>query len=151
MGAFDGGRHENADDGTKYYERARQALTQDFLEEGSLQLLQGVTIMANYLQLSNRPNAGYLCLGLAARMASALGLHTTPAKSANCSVLEHETRKRLWWSIAVLEAGCSVTFGRPYGLSRTAVVTMPMPINCNDEVSFVDCPKQKQSWKPGSS
>ncbi len=132
MGAFDLGTTDAADDGIKYYERARNALTRDLLSEGTLSLVQGVAIMANYLQRNNRPNAGYLCLGLAIRMATALGLHSAPANTH--SLLDRELRKRVWWCIATLEAGCSVTFGRPYGLSRAVITSAPLPINCDDEV-----------------
>lgn len=49
MGSLDAAQREDADDGSIYYERAKQALTQDLLEEGTLQLVQGVAIMANWL------------------------------------------------------------------------------------------------------
>ncbi|KAL1407735.1 lactose regulatory protein lac9 and GAL4-like protein [Vanrija albida] len=131
MGAFDGAMDES-DPGYAYYEVARSALQRDMLEEGSLQLVQGLAIMANYLQRANRPNAGYLTLGLAIRMAVGLGLHT-PLAGWHGSPLEKEMRSRVWWSIISLESGCSVTFGRPQGVGSVYLGAVPLPINCSDE------------------
>lgn len=91
--------------------------------------------MANYLQRSNRPNAGYLVLGVAIRMAIGLGLHT-PITSWRCSPLEREMRSRVWWCIVSLESGCSMTFGRPNGIGLADLSAVPIPINCHDEVSL---------------
>lgn len=82
MGALDLAQSEEDDDGHEYYETARQSMDREILEGGTLPLVQGLAIMANYLQRNNRPNAGYLCLGMAIRMATALGLHT-PAAGRN--------------------------------------------------------------------
>jgi transcriptional regulatory protein GAL4 len=62
MGAFDLASSSTDSDGDQYYEVARQALTSELMEQGTLQLVQGVAIMANYLQRSNRPNTGYVYL-----------------------------------------------------------------------------------------
>nr|WVH01925.1 GAL4 yeast regulatory protein [Naematelia aurantialba] len=132
MGALDLPASGIDDPGYNYYLVARQALTRDLLEEGTLPLVQGLAIMANYLQRSNRPNAGYLCLGWATRMATALGLHA-PITSWRCTPLEKEMRVRVWWAVVTLEAGCSVTFGRPHGIGGVGQSAVPMPINCNDE------------------
>jgi transcriptional regulatory protein GAL4 len=102
------------------------------LEEGTLPLVQGLAIMANYLQRSNRPNAGYMVLGWAIRMSIALGLHT-PVANRRCSPLEREMRVRVWWSIVTLEAGCSVTFGRPNAIGPVQLHSLPAPLNINDE------------------
>lgn len=133
MGAFDLAT-DDSDLGHQYYEIAHKALQHDLLEEGSLQLVQGLAIMANYLQRSNRPNAGHLTMGLAIRMAVGLGLHT-PLTSWRCSPLGQEMRSRVWWALVTMEAGCSVTFGRPPGVGRAQLRSVPLPINCDDQVS----------------
>ena len=140
MGAFDIVEKEDDDVSHKYYQVARYAVQRDFMEEGSTQLVQGLAIMANYLQRRNRPNAGYVCLGLAIRMALALGIHTA-ATSEKLSPLEREVRIRLWWGLVTLEAGCSSTFGRPPGITP-AMTTIPFPINCDDEDLTVSSQKK---------
>jgi transcriptional regulatory protein GAL4 len=140
MGAFDLATSPDGGDGDRFYQAAWEALQRDMLEQGTIELVQGLAIMANYLQRSNRPNAGYICLGIAIRMAFALGLHT-PTTSA--SPLERETRTRVWWALVTLEAGCSVTFGRPHAFGAMALRNIRLPINCDDEhltVSTVNMP-----------
>lgn len=132
MGALDLAQSEEDDDGHGYYEIARQSMDREILEGGTLPLVQGLAIMANYLQRNNRPNAGYLCLGMAIRMATALGLHT-PTAGKKCSALEKEMRIRVWWSLVALEAGCAVTFGRPHSVGPFQLAAIPLPVNVDDE------------------
>lgn len=132
MGALDSGMSAQSADGNKYYLVARRALERDILEGGTLSLVQGLAIMSNYLQRSGRPNAGYMCLGWALRMAMTLGLHT-PVTSPRCTPFEREMRLRVWWAVVTIEAGCSVTFGRPHPAGAFQLDAAPIPINCDDE------------------
>ncbi|ORX35105.1 fungal-specific transcription factor domain-domain-containing protein [Kockovaella imperatae] len=147
MGELEKAEKESDPIGSKYYLQARLALQQSFLEEGSVELVQGLAIMAIYLQHTNRPNAGYLCLGSAIRMAIALGLHL-PAKTLqkSTSLLRSEIRLRVWCCLVTLEAGCSITFGRPHGVGTTMISSRQMPVNCDDErltVSTTERPDDK--------
>lgn len=63
------------------------------------------------------------------------GLHIPPSGSKQ-SILQQETRKRVWACLIACEAGCSVTFGRPFGLGTSHLIRMAVPLNVNDEVSF---------------
>ncbi|OXG77158.1 nuclear protein [Cryptococcus neoformans var. grubii Br795] len=144
MGALDLAHSEEDDDGHEYYETARQSMDREILEGGTLPLVQGLAIMANYLQRNNRPNAGYLCLGMAIRMATALGLHT-PAAGKKCSALEKEMRIRVWWSLVALEAGCAVTFGRPHSVGPFQLAAIPLPLNVDDEYLTVSTTVQPKS------
>jgi hypothetical protein len=49
MGAFDRADRESVDDGWRYYEKAKEALAAELFAKGTLQLVQGVAIMSNYL------------------------------------------------------------------------------------------------------
>lgn len=130
--ATDNAPHET---GFPYYERARAALQQDLLEGGSLVLVQGLAIMAIYLQRNDRPNTSYICLGLAIRIAVALGLHvSTPSGSGGgLTVLESETRCRVWWCLVTLETGMCMTYGRNHALSLPSLSTARLPVNTDDE------------------
>lgn len=135
MGAFDTATDESMPDGTQYFETARMHLQQEFFAEGSLVLVQGLAIMALYLQRHNRPNTGYICLGLAIRMAVALGMHA-PAYAGDSNVLgplEMEIRNRVWWCLVTLEAGMSLTYGRPHGISTSSLNAVQLPVNTEDE------------------
>lgn len=132
MGALDSSTTDDDRGGDLYYLKARSALQRDMFEGGTISLVQGLGIMANYLQRSDRPNAGYMCLGWALRMAMALGLHE-PGSSRHCSPFEKEMRTRVWWGLVILESGCSVTFGRPHPAGDSQLNASPLPINCSDD------------------
>ncbi|KIX05349.1 uncharacterized protein Z518_06221 [Rhinocladiella mackenziei CBS 650.93] len=102
------------------------------LETGSLSLVQAFAMAANYLQKRNRPNSGYNYGGIALRLAISLGLHkefhgwkTAPFKK--------EIRRRVWWSLCVLDVGATVTYGRPLNWPQVGVETaFPMNIHEKD-------------------
>lgn len=136
-GAFDAATDDSrsSNDGYHYYERARSAVQIDLFTEGSSVLVQGLAIMAIYLQRKNKPNAGYICLGLAIRMAMALGFHVSSfdGGEAKLTVLESEMRSRIWWTLVTLEAGMSMTFGRSHSIPMPSLFAVRLPINCDDE------------------
>lgn len=145
-GAFDAALEGDIDNnGEQYYEKARAALQEDLLLGGSLTLVQGLTIMAIWLQRMSRPNAGYICLGLAIRMAITLGIHVSmhTSKNAGLSVLESEMRHRTYWGLVALETGHCMTYGRPHGFNIPSLSTTKLPINTDDgllTVSTVEAP-----------
>ena len=132
MGAFDIGVGEASDTAQSYFETARTIFRQTLLDEGSIELVQALAIMGNYLQRRDTPNSGYMCLGLAIRMATALGLHN-PSARRGPSPLDDEMRHRIWWGLVTLEAGCSLTFGRPPMLGYASFLTSRIPANVDDE------------------
>nr|XP_018260036.1 uncharacterized protein I303_06953 [Kwoniella dejecticola CBS 10117]OBR82194.1 hypothetical protein I303_06953 [Kwoniella dejecticola CBS 10117] len=152
LGEYDKAEASDSPQGEIYYRRAKNALQTSWLEEGNLELIQGLAIMAIYLQQTNHPNAGYLCLGSAIRMAIALGLHMPPAStrtrnSSNASTqtltFRKELRVRVWWSIVGLEIGCAITLGRPSAVAHAELASSVFPVNCDDEnftVSSFDPP-----------
>ncbi|EXJ81709.1 hypothetical protein A1O1_07774 [Capronia coronata CBS 617.96] len=106
-------------------------LTIDSLETGSLSLVQAFAMAANYLQKRNRPNSGYNYGGIALRLAISLGLHkdfhgwqTAPFKK--------EIRRRVWWSLCVLDVGATVTYGRPLNWPQIGVETA-FPLNIHEK------------------
>lgn len=112
------------------FNAVKSSLSIESLEAGSLGLVQAFAIAANYLQKRNRPNSGYNYGGLALRLAISLGLHkevhgwqTTPLKK--------ELRRRVWWSLCVLDVGATVTYGRPLNWPRVGVDT-PFPLNVRE-------------------
>lgn len=134
-GAFDSALQGNVDNnGEQYYEKARTALQEDLLLGGSLTLVQGLMIMAIWLQRISRPNAGYICLGFAIRMAITLGIHVSAPniKNSGLSVLASEIRARTWWGLVALETGHCMTYGRPHGVNLPSLSTARLPINTDD-------------------
>lgn len=74
IGAFTGPQSfENSD--TYFFNKARENLNLNLLQQGSLPLVQAFALMANYMQKRNKPNSGFTYLGIAYNLALGIGLH----------------------------------------------------------------------------
>lgn len=102
------------------------------LETGSLSLVQAFAMAANYLQKRNRPNSGYNYGGIALRLATSLGLHKE-FHGWQATPFKKEVRRRVWWSLCVLDVGATVTYGRPLNWPQVGVETA-FPLNIHEQV-----------------
>jgi hypothetical protein len=109
-------------------------LTINSLETGSLGLVQAFAMAATYLQKRNRPNSGYNYGGVALRMAISLGLHKE-FQGWQATPFKKEIRRRVWWSLCVLDVGATVTYGRPLNWPQVGVETA-FPLNIHERVMF---------------
>jgi transcriptional regulatory protein GAL4 len=132
MGALDTTVIDDSTRGDVYFERADSALLDERLDAGSIPTIQALAIMSIYLQRTDRPDRGYMLLGRAIRMALVLGLHD-PTRPHPTSPFAREMRLRIWWGLVVLEAGCSVTFGRPHAAGAYLLGACPLPSDCSDD------------------
>jgi hypothetical protein len=107
-------------------------LTIGSLETGSLSLVQAFAMAATYLQKRNRPNSGYNYGGIALRMATSLGLHKE-FHGWQATPFKKEVRRRVWWSLCVLDVGATVTYGRPLNWPQVGVETA-FPLNIHEQV-----------------
>jgi hypothetical protein len=111
-----------------YFNRSRQYLNLDSLGSGNLEVLQALAIMSGYyMHYLNRPNEAHSLMGSTLRMATALGLHreySDPSKMdsggqltamapGETDAIAPEMRRRIWWSLFVLDTWASTTTGRP--------------------------------------
>lgn len=70
----------------------------------SLELVQAGLNIAAYEHCQARGHDAWLTVGACARMAQVMGLHSTvKAGGKECSSVELETHKCVWWSVVVLE------------------------------------------------
>ncbi|KAI7553997.1 hypothetical protein KC331_g849 [Hortaea werneckii] len=135
MGAFAGDTH-GGDSDLPYFRAASESVTLSVIEKGSLCYVQGLMLMANYLQKrGNKPNAGFALIGIAWSMALAIGLHrefgpygTTP--------FSMELRRRTWWTLFIFVSGAQLTLGRPPA-SLTGI-NVRCPVNVDDDQLVVD-------------
>lgn len=107
----------------------------DILEKGSLGYVQAITLLANYLQKRNKPNAGFILIGIAFSMALAIGLHRefdTPTTSP----FTMENRRRVWWTLFVFVSGAQLALGRP--AASLVGVNVQLPANLDDWDLAVD-------------
>jgi transcriptional regulatory protein GAL4 len=114
------------------FRAAKERLSIGVLEAGNLTLVQIFGLAANYLQKRNRPNSGYNYGGLALRLAIGLGLHKE-FDGWKIDPLKMEIRRRVWWSLCVLDVGATVTYGRPLNWPQVGVETA-LPLNIHEQV-----------------
>lgn len=116
------------------FQAAQKSLFADNLEAGNLTLVQGFGLSATYLQKRNKPNTGYNYGGIALRMAIGLGLHKE-FEEGYISPLQMEIRRRVWWTLCVLDVGATITYGRPLNWPQ-AGVEAALPRNIHEDVSL---------------
>ncbi|KAL4888341.1 fungal-specific transcription factor domain-containing protein [Aspergillus ambiguus] len=134
IGAFVGDSNASKCD-TPFYKEARRHLTMDVLERGSLSYVQAIVLMSNYLQKRNKPNAGFILIGIGFSMALAIGLHREFGMPST-SPFTMEIRRRVWWTLFVFVSGSQLTLGRP-AVSLVGV-NIRLPANLDDEDLAVD-------------
>lgn len=103
----------------------------DVLEKGSLSYVQAIVLMANYLQKRNKPNAGFILIGIGWSMALAIGLHREFGMP-NTSPFIMEIRRRVWWTLYTFVSSSQLTLGRPpvsrlYLINRTKLHSSQIP------------------------
>jgi hypothetical protein len=87
----------------KFFDRAQDLLNLDLWGTGSVQLVQCLLLMAQYLQSINSLHQCWMVGGLATRVAEGLGLHL-PETSSNASCIrEKEHLRRLWHGCILLD------------------------------------------------
>ena len=114
------------------FHHTKSLLSFDVLEVGSLTMVQALTLISNYQQKRDKPNAAYSYSGLAARMAMALGLHKD-FQGWKISPLSMEIRRRVWWTLSIFDIGATITFGRPQVCPFNGV-DISLPMNVHDKV-----------------
>ena len=107
----------------------------DILEKGSLGYVQALTLLANYLQKRNKPNAGFILIGTAFSMALAIGLHRE-FDMPSTSPFTMEIRRRTWWTLFVFISGAQLALGRP--AASLVGVNVQLPANLDDLELAVD-------------
>ncbi|KAF2491811.1 hypothetical protein BU16DRAFT_621315 [Lophium mytilinum] len=112
------------------FEAAKARLSIDMLETGNLTIVQGLTLISNYLQKRNKPNSGYNYTGLARRIAMGIGLHKE-FPNWDATPLMLEMRRRVWWGLYIFDVGAIITFSRPLDFPEGGIET-EIPLNVHD-------------------
>lgn len=107
--------------GRWHYDRCQTLLAPN-LEVPTIARLQCHILSCIYLSCGSLHNTADLACSAAARTAYMLGLHLEPPETMPRR--ERELRKRLWWTIYVLDSHIGMTLGRPFVLPE-ARCTLP--------------------------
>ncbi|OBT66781.1 hypothetical protein VE03_04002 [Pseudogymnoascus sp. 23342-1-I1] len=133
LGSFASSNCSDATD-LPIFQAAQKSLFADNLEVGNLTLVQAFGLSATYLQKRNKPNTGYNYGGVALRLGIGLGLHKE-FEQGNLPPLQMEIRRRVWWTLCVLDVGATITYGRPLNWPQAGVETaLPKSIHEEDLV-----------------
>ncbi|KIW29792.1 uncharacterized protein PV07_05580 [Cladophialophora immunda] len=95
-----------------YYQRANGLCERESRANISLELVQYLLIVGQYLQGTQKSVRAWTVHGLAVTTAFQLGLHS-PRTNQDFSPLESEIRKRVWFGCILLDRTLSMTYGRP--------------------------------------
>lgn len=85
----------------KYFQRAHALLHVPVWETASVDLIQCLLLMSQYLQCTNKPHQTWMLVGLAVRIAQGIGLHL-PEIWANPSLDEDAALKRRTWQSCII-------------------------------------------------
>jgi hypothetical protein len=108
----------------RWHYRRCLALLSSQLESPTLATLQCHILCSIYLCNAGFQNMTDNSCGLAVRTAFMLGLHLEPPQ--NMPRREKELRKRIWWSLYILESNRSMKMGRPFILQdSSSYCTLP--------------------------
>ncbi|KAH6876324.1 fungal-specific transcription factor domain-containing protein [Thelonectria olida] len=94
--------------GTTFFEQALTLLKLPF-EEPSLEHIEILNLATFYSYSLNRKKTAYMYAGMSARMCNLLGLHQPSPR--NCSILDQEHRKRVFWTSYCLDKMTSSELG----------------------------------------
>ncbi|RDW84202.1 Zn(II)2Cys6 transcription factor [Aspergillus mulundensis] len=109
--------------GRWHYRRCLSLLSNE-LESPTLSTIQCHLLCSIYLCCGGFQNMSDNACGLAVRTAFMLGLHVEPPQSMPRR--ERELRKRIWWTIYVVESNRSMKLGRPFTVQEsTSSCTLP--------------------------
>ncbi|KAF5646034.1 C6 transcription factor [Fusarium sp. NRRL 52700] len=116
--------------GSRFYTAARNSLSIHMLESGTLETLQALLLMSNYLQKMDKPNTGYQFTGIAYKMALGLGMHRESPKLQDNIGLER--RRQLFWVLYCFDSGFNITTGRP-PYAQEGIIDTALPRNIDDK------------------
>ncbi|KAH0604627.1 uncharacterized protein H6S33_006295 [Morchella sextelata] len=127
--AYDGSNSDEMDVDMRIWTAVRGGLSMaSILESGTLERVQALAMMGQYLQKRDRPNTGYNMMGTAVRMGFGLGLHHEGYRCVS-ETLGREHRRRVWWLLYIFDVGASITFGRPAVVSDRASTRIPVNVD----------------------
>ncbi|KAJ5663727.1 transcriptional regulatory protein GAL4 [Penicillium longicatenatum] len=109
-----------------YFQRANGLCDRDSKRNASLEMVQYLLVLGQYLQGTQKSVQAWTTHGLAISAAFQLGLHS-PEANRRFSPVESEIRKRTWFGCILLDRTLSMTFGRPCTIPET-YVKLEMPV-----------------------
>ncbi|RGP59202.1 hypothetical protein FSPOR_11495 [Fusarium sporotrichioides] len=98
--------------GQAYFRKARSQAFVGFLEDPDLDMVRTFILMAFYMLGECRRNAAFMYLGVAAKAALALGLHSRESYGQKPDSAD-QAKLRVWMSVCILDKLVNSLLGRP--------------------------------------
>ncbi|KAL2128285.1 hypothetical protein VTI74DRAFT_9386 [Chaetomium olivicolor] len=116
-----------------YFQRAQALLRLSLWEPGSLELVQCLLLMSQYLQATSNAHQTWMVVGTAVRTAQSLGLHLPETSSGIADPAERELVRRLWHGCVLMDRMVSMTHGRPPMILHQHASAVPLPLSSDSE------------------
>ncbi|KAI0316712.1 fungal-specific transcription factor domain-containing protein [Amylostereum chailletii] len=125
-----GEKEDDGGVGMVYYERA---LILHYISHASIQVphVQCFVLLSSFLCSVNCLPQAWLLIGQAVRMGQDLGLHRSPQR-INISLVEKETRRKIWWGVYILDRMLALALGRPLG-AEDSDCDVELPVAIDDD------------------
>ncbi|KAJ5707844.1 Transcription factor [Penicillium malachiteum] len=125
-----------------YFLRCKSHLSLSSLGGSHLETLQALGLIGGwYCHYISQPNLAYSLLGAALRMAATLGLHKefsdTRQLPNQANLASMDLKRRVWWSLFVMDTWAGMTLGRPSMGRFGQYITVKSP-NYRDKENFLD-------------
>ncbi|KAH0435766.1 C6 transcription factor [Colletotrichum camelliae] len=110
-----------------YFARAQDLLQLSLWDTGSVELIQCLLIMSQYLQSTNNPHQTWMIVGSCVRIAQGLGLHLPETALELSSEPERDLVRRIWHGCILMDRMIAITHGRPAMISDHLASTVVLP------------------------
>ncbi|KAI0886964.1 fungal-specific transcription factor domain-containing protein [Annulohypoxylon maeteangense] len=110
-----------------FFDRAQNLLRLDIWDAGSIELIQYLLILSQYLQSTNNPHQTWMVVGTVVRIAQGLGLHLPETSMVVIDIKTRELLRQLWHGCVLMDRMISVTHGRPTMISGHLASAVPLP------------------------
>ncbi|KAF4922617.1 Sorbicillinoid biosynthetic cluster transcription factor sor3 [Colletotrichum viniferum] len=110
-----------------YFTRAQDLLQLGLWDTGSVELIQCLLIMSQYLQSTNNPHQTWMIVGSCVRIAQGLGLHLPETALELSSEPERDLVRRIWHGCILMDRMIAITHGRPAMISDHLALTVVLP------------------------
>lgn len=103
----------------------------DFLNNPNITVIKALTLFLGLHRRHESPRFVWMMFGVVTRMAQYLGLHRDGAHSPHLSVFDVEMRRRVWWTMCLVDQKTSEDQGTHMVYASLDFDTKP-PLNIND-------------------
>jgi hypothetical protein len=118
---------------SRFVNKARRIVFSHIFKGASLELVQALLLLCQYLQSTLELNECWSLVGLLIRTAIGLGLHLNPSQSDGMTCLEREFRIRTWWGCFIIDRTLSMKFGRPPTIDEASAFDVDLPLEVDDQ------------------